>query len=46
MYWQITPIVLTQVITDKDPAAAKGAFSAVMTMKKIDLAAIEMARRG
>src|SRR5438046_2526012 len=44
--WQITPIALTQAITDPDPAAAKRAFDAMMRMKKIDIAAIEAARRG
>jgi len=44
--WQITPIALTQAITDSDPAAAKRAFDAMMPMKKIDIAAIEAARRG
>ena len=44
--WQITPIALTQAITDKDPAAAKRAFDAMMTMGKIDIAKIEAARRG
>src|ERR1700704_4082490 len=44
--WQITPIVLTQAITDPDGAAAKRAFDAMMKMKKIDIAAIEAARRG
>ena len=44
--WQITPIVLTKAITDPDPAAAKRAFDAMMQMKKIDVAAIEAARRG
>jgi predicted 3-demethylubiquinone-9 3-methyltransferase (glyoxalase superfamily) len=44
--WQITPIVLTEAITDPDPAAAKRAFDAMMQMKKIDIAAIEAARRG
>ncbi len=44
--WQITPLALTQAITDKDPAAAKRAFDAMMTMKKINIAAIEAARRG
>ena len=44
--WQITPIALTQAVTDKDPAAAKRAFDAMMTMKKIDIAKIEAARRG
>jgi predicted 3-demethylubiquinone-9 3-methyltransferase (glyoxalase superfamily) len=44
--WQITPLVLSQAITDPDPAAAKRAFNAMMTMRKIDIAAIEAARRG
>jgi predicted 3-demethylubiquinone-9 3-methyltransferase (glyoxalase superfamily) len=44
--WQITPIALTQAVTDPDPAAAKRAFDAMMTMKKIDIAKIEAARRG
>ena len=44
--WQITPIALTQGITDPDPAVAKRVFEAMMTMQKIDIAAIEAARRG
>jgi len=44
--WQITPRVLIQAVTDPDPAAAKRAFEAMMKMKKIDVAAIEAARRG
>jgi 2-polyprenyl-6-hydroxyphenyl methylase/3-demethylubiquinone-9 3-methyltransferase len=44
--WQITPVVLSQAIADPDPAVAKRAFEAMMTMKKIDIAAIEKARRG
>jgi 2-polyprenyl-6-hydroxyphenyl methylase/3-demethylubiquinone-9 3-methyltransferase len=44
--WQITPIALTRAITDPDAAIAKRAFEAMMTMKKIDIAAIEAARRG
>lgn len=44
--WQITPIALTQAITDPDPAAARRAFEAMMTMRKIDIARIEAARRG
>jgi 2-polyprenyl-6-hydroxyphenyl methylase/3-demethylubiquinone-9 3-methyltransferase len=44
--WQITPIALTQAITDPDRAAAKRAFDAMMEMQKIDVAAIEAARRG
>jgi len=44
--WQITPIALTQAITDPDPAAAKRSFDAMMQMQKIDIATIERARRG
>jgi predicted 3-demethylubiquinone-9 3-methyltransferase (glyoxalase superfamily) len=44
--WQITPLALTKAITDPDTAAAKRAFDAMMQMKKIDIAAIEAARRG
>jgi 2-polyprenyl-6-hydroxyphenyl methylase/3-demethylubiquinone-9 3-methyltransferase len=44
--WQITPRVLIEAVTDTDRAAAKRAFDAMMTMKKIDVAAIEKARRG
>lgn len=44
--WQITPIALTEAVTGKDPAVAKRVFEAVLTMKKIDIAAIEAARRG
>jgi predicted 3-demethylubiquinone-9 3-methyltransferase (glyoxalase superfamily) len=44
--WQITPRALTEGYTDPDPAVAKRVFDAMMTMKKIDVAAIEAARRG
>jgi predicted 3-demethylubiquinone-9 3-methyltransferase (glyoxalase superfamily) len=44
--WQITPLALITAITDSDPAAAKRAFDAMMEMTKIDIAAIEAARRG
>jgi predicted 3-demethylubiquinone-9 3-methyltransferase (glyoxalase superfamily) len=44
--WQITRIALIQAITDPDPAVAKRAFDAMMQMRKIDIAAIEAARRG
>ena len=36
----------TPAIADPDPVAAKRAFNAMMTMTKIDIAAIEAARRG
>ncbi|WP_130620675.1 VOC family protein [Dyella amyloliquefaciens] len=44
--WQITPIALTRAFTDPDRVAAKRAFDAMMTMKKIDIATIEAAHRG
>jgi len=43
--WQITPRVLTDAMM-KGGDEAKRAFEAMMTMKKIDVAAIEAARRG
>ncbi|MDR7298998.1 2-polyprenyl-6-hydroxyphenyl methylase/3-demethylubiquinone-9 3-methyltransferase [Pelomonas aquatica] len=44
--WQISPRVLNEAVTSPDPAAAKRAFDAMMTMGKIDVAAIEKALRG
>ncbi|MCC5884769.1 MAG: VOC family protein [Halomonas sp.] len=44
--WQITPVALTKALTSPDRAAAKRAFDAMMTMRKIDIAAIEVAFRG
>ncbi|MFM2054915.1 MAG: hypothetical protein RL456_2952 [Pseudomonadota bacterium] len=44
--WQITPRALIDAITDPDPAAARRAFEAMMGMTRIDIAAIEAARRG
>ena len=44
--WQITPVALTEAIADPDPAVARRAFEAMMDMGKIDIAAIEAARRG
>ena len=44
--WQITPIALTKAYTSLDRQAAKRAFDAMMTMRKIDIAAIEAAFRG
>ncbi|HKR88811.1 MAG TPA: VOC family protein [Phenylobacterium sp.] len=44
--WQITPRQLLAGMTDPDPAVAKRVFEAMMTMKKIDVAKIEAARRG
>ena len=44
--WQITPRSLTAAVTHPDPATAKRAFDAMMTMTRIDIAAIEAAVAG
>ena len=44
--WQIVPRALTEALADPDTAAAKRAMVAMMTMKKIDIAAIVAARAG
>jgi predicted 3-demethylubiquinone-9 3-methyltransferase (glyoxalase superfamily) len=43
--WQITPRTLTEAMI-AGGAEAKRAFDAMMTMRKIDVAAIDAARRG
>jgi len=44
--WQMTPRVLLEATTSNDKAAAKRAFDAMMTMRKIDVAKIEAAIAG
>ena len=44
--WQITPRALLKANTNPDKAAAKRAFEAMMTMRKIDIARIEAAVAG
>ena len=44
--WQITPRALTDALASPDRAVAKRVFDAMMTMRKIDIATIEAARRG
>ena len=44
--WQITPQILLEATTSPDKAVAKRAFEAMMTMHKIDVAAIEAAVAG
>jgi predicted 3-demethylubiquinone-9 3-methyltransferase (glyoxalase superfamily) len=44
--WQISPRVLVDAVTSKDPAVAKRAFEAMMKMTKIDIATIEAAIAG
>jgi predicted 3-demethylubiquinone-9 3-methyltransferase (glyoxalase superfamily) len=44
--WQITPRMLIEATTSSDQRLAKRAFEAMMTMRKIDIAAIERAAAG
>ena len=44
--WQITPRVLLEGNSNPDPEVAARVFKAMMTMKKIDIAAIEAAVAG
>lgn len=44
--WQITPRVLLDAMADPDRDAAARAMRAMMAMRRIDIAAIEAARRG
>ena len=41
--WQVTPRRLMQLTTDPDPARARAAMQAMMSMVKIDIAALERA---
>ena len=41
--WQITPRRLMDLTTDPDPACAAAAMQAMMTMRKIDIAALDRA---
>jgi len=44
--WQITPRVLLEAMDNPDRAAAKRAFQAMMTMKKMIIADVERAAEG
>jgi predicted 3-demethylubiquinone-9 3-methyltransferase (glyoxalase superfamily) len=44
--WQITPRALLRATSHPDRAAARRAFAAMMTMRRIDIARIEAAIRG
>ena len=44
--WQITPRALLRANSNPDKAAARRAFEAMMTMRKIDIARIEAAECG
>lgn len=44
--WQVTPRALLNAVNSRDMAAAKRAMESMMTMRKIDIAAIERATAG
>jgi predicted 3-demethylubiquinone-9 3-methyltransferase (glyoxalase superfamily) len=44
--WQIIPSVIGDLLTDADPAKAARAGLALMSMQKLDLAALQRAHRG
>lgn len=46
VHWQVTPTALTHMLSDPDREAAGRAQAAMMTMKKIDIAAMEAAFHG
>ena len=41
--WQVSPVVLGDILADKDPAAAGRVMKAMMEMEKIDIAALKKA---
>lgn len=44
--WQIVPSIIPALIAEDDPARSARVLQAVMTMKKLDIAALERAARG
>src|SRR5262245_25627919 len=44
--WQIVPNVLFDLLNDKDPAKAGRAMQAMLSMKKLDIAALKKAHAG
>jgi len=44
--WQITPIVLIDMLHDKDPERAERVMNAMLQMKKIDIAKLKAAYDG
>lgn len=43
LWWQVVPSILGELLGDKDPAKAKGAMDAMLTMSKLDIAALKSA---
>ncbi len=44
--WQVVPTAIGQWMSSKDPAARDRAFGAMLTMKKLDIAALQRAYDG
>lgn len=44
--WQIVPEIMPRLLADPDPAVSKRAFDAMVTMVKLDVAALEKAAAG
>ena len=44
--WQVVPSVIGELLTDADPSKAARAGRALMSMQKLDLAALQRAHRG
>jgi predicted 3-demethylubiquinone-9 3-methyltransferase (glyoxalase superfamily) len=41
--WQIVPVILGKLLQDKDPVKAKRVMEAMLTMSKLDIAALQKA---
>jgi predicted 3-demethylubiquinone-9 3-methyltransferase (glyoxalase superfamily) len=44
--WQVVPTILGEMLQDKDPEKAKRVMAAMLTMKKLDIAALRRAHGG
>ena len=44
--WQVSPVVLGDILADRDPEKAERVMKAMMEMDKIDIAALERAYKG
>jgi predicted 3-demethylubiquinone-9 3-methyltransferase (glyoxalase superfamily) len=42
--WQIVPTVLPELLSDPDPATSQRVMKAMLTMKKLDIRALQQAR--
>jgi len=44
--WQVTPTALGELLADKDPAKTERVMAAMLTMQKLDIAALQRAYAG